>query len=101
MVTFDASLMMLGIGLFYLAYECLSVAFVCDRLFCVKIRGQCYKTFSVCKLQIFVLSWSVCYIRMEKLTKDKYSSLLRKYIFYGQKSFITLGPVDCVAYWNR
>jgi len=29
---------------------------------------------------------------MEKLTNDKHSSLLRKSVNYGQKSFITLGP---------
>ncbi len=54
--------------------------------------GQCYKTFSICKLRIFVLSQSVCYIRMEMLTKDKYSSLLQKYVIYGQKKFNNIGP---------
>ncbi len=29
---------------------------------------------------------------LEKLTNDKHSSLLRKYVIYGQKSFITMGP---------
>ncbi len=30
--------------------------------------------------------------RLEKLAKDKYSSLLRKFVKYAQKSFIALGP---------
>jgi hypothetical protein len=30
--------------------------------------------------------------RLEKLTKGKQSSLLRKSVIYGQKGFITLGP---------
>jgi hypothetical protein len=30
----------------------------------------------------------------EKLTNEKHSSLLRKSVIYGQKSFITLGPGD-------
>ncbi len=38
--------------------------------------GQCYKTFSVRDLQIFVLSQSVCQTRPEKLTNDKHSNLL-------------------------
>jgi hypothetical protein len=29
---------------------------------------------------------------MEKLTKDKYSSLLQKYVIYGQKKFYNIGP---------
>jgi hypothetical protein len=29
---------------------------------------------------------------LEKLAKDKHSSLLRKFVNYGQKGFITLGP---------
>ncbi len=52
--------------------------------------GRCYKTFlSV----IFVLSKSVCQNRLEKLVaRDKHSSLVRKYVNYRQKSFITLAP---------
>jgi hypothetical protein len=30
--------------------------------------------------------------RLEKLAKDKYSSLLRKFVNYGQKSSLTLSP---------
>jgi hypothetical protein len=39
-------------------------------------RGECYKTFSVHDLQIFVLSLSVCQTRQKKLTNYKHSSLL-------------------------
>ncbi len=58
---------------------------------CPMNRGQCYKTFSVRDLQIFVLNQSICQTRLEKLTNDKHSSLLQKSVIYGQKSFITLG----------
>ncbi len=51
--------------------------------------GQCYKTFFVSDLRIFALSQSVFQTRLEKLTNDKHSSLLRKSVIYGQKSFIT------------
>jgi len=30
--------------------------------------------------------------RLEKLAEDKHSRLLHKFVNYGQKSFITLGP---------
>jgi hypothetical protein len=58
----------------------------------IQDRGQCYKTFSVRDLRIFILSWSVSQTRPEKLTNDQHSSLLRKSVIYGQKSFITLAP---------
>ncbi len=53
-------------------------------------RGNVIK--NVSDLLIFVLNKRVCWTRLEKLAKDKYSSLLRKLAKYGQKSFITLGP---------
>jgi hypothetical protein len=40
------------------------------------------------------LSLSVCQIRQEQVAMDKHSSLLRKFVNYEQKSFITLGPGD-------
>ncbi len=44
-------------------------------------------------LRIVVLSWSVGKNRLGKLTRGKHSSsLLRKFVNYGQKSFKTLGP---------
>jgi hypothetical protein len=36
---------------------------------------------------------SVCWTSLEKLTRDKHSSLLRKLVNDGQKSFITLAVV--------
>jgi hypothetical protein len=49
------------------------------------------KLFFVLNLWIFVLA-SVCKARIDKLAKEKHSSLLRKFVNYGQKGFITLGP---------
>ncbi len=49
--------------------------------------GQCYKTFSVSDLQIFLLSKSVCLTRPEKLSNDNHSSLLQKSLIYVKKSF--------------
>jgi hypothetical protein len=46
--------------------------------------GQCYKTFYVCDLRIFVISISVYQTRPEKLTNDKHPRLLQKSIFYGR-----------------
>ncbi len=37
----------------------------------------------VCDVQIFILSYNVCYTKLEKLARDKHSSLLRKYVNYG------------------
>jgi hypothetical protein len=56
------------------------------------IRDQSYKTFYVRNARNFVLSWIVCENRLERLVKDKHSSLLQVFEKYGQKSFITLGP---------
>ncbi len=55
-------------------------------------RGQCYKTFFVRDLPIFILSQSVCYTQLEKFTKDKHSSLLLKSVIYVQKKFYNIGP---------
>ncbi len=54
--------------------------------------GQCYTTFFVPDLRVFVLSQSVCQTRLEKLSNDNYSSLSQKSIVQGQKCFVTLGP---------
>jgi len=40
---------------------------------------------------MFLLSQSVCLIRLEKLAGDKHFSLLRKFANYGQKKFIKYG----------
>ncbi len=94
-------------------------------------QAQCYKTFFVRNLRIFIISQSVCprqvllaqsnvcgntrslpqsgvskrcfirvgsclifkhQTRLERLARDKHSSLLRKPVNYRQKSFIILGP---------
>jgi hypothetical protein len=34
----------------------------------------------------------------KKLAKDKHFSLLRRFVNYGQKSFITLGPVPLLHF---
>jgi hypothetical protein len=53
---------------------------------------QCYITFFVHDLRIFVLSYSVCQTRLEKLTNEKHSSLLRKSVIYIRKKFYNTGP---------
>jgi hypothetical protein len=61
------------------------------------LQGKCYKTFLCPRFtdfhtkieRLFRLDW-------KKLTNDKHSSLLRKSVIYGQKSFITLGPGDVI-----
>ncbi len=58
----------------------------------VAARGQYCKTSLVSDLQIFAQSQIVCQIKLEKLARDKHSGLSRKFVTYGQKSFITLGP---------
>ncbi len=103
---------------------------VLERSCCV-CWGQCYNTFSVCNLRIFMKSRCVCpwqtvpaqarivgearslpqsgaterwftwvgsgltcnhYTRMDRLARDKHSSLLRKFVNYGQKKFYNIGP---------
>ncbi len=39
-----------------------------------------------------VLSQSVCQRRLEKLATEKHTSLFQIFVYYRQKSFITLGP---------
>ncbi len=54
------------------------------------------KTFFACNLFIFVMSKSDCSVRLEKLTMDKRSSLLRKFVNHGRKKFYNFGlRVDC------
>jgi hypothetical protein len=54
--------------------------------------AQCYKTFFVCDLQIFVVSWCVSPLQAFPAYSNKYSSLAQKFVNYGQKSSITLAP---------
>ncbi len=56
-----------------------------------RLRAQCYKTFFVRNLRIFVLRWSVYQNRLEKLSKDKNSSLLHKLVNYGHRKFHNIG----------
>ncbi len=59
---------------------------------CVK----CNKNFFACNLQFFVISQSVCQTRLEKLARDKHSSLLCKFVNYGRKKFYNVGAcVQC------
>jgi hypothetical protein len=53
-------------------------------MFVSKIIAQCYKTFFVCSLRFFVIGWSVCETRFEKLTRDKHSISLQMFIKYGR-----------------
>ncbi len=59
------------------------------------------QNFFVQNLWIFLLGQSVCQTRLEKLDKDKHSSLIRKSANHGKKSFITLGPGVAVKYYTR
>ncbi len=56
----------------------------------IDTRAQCYKTFSVHDLRICILSQSVCQTRLEKLTNDKHSSLVRKSTNHRQKRFYNI-----------
>jgi hypothetical protein len=55
----------------------------------INSQGQSHKTFYVSNLRIFVLSKSICKNRLEKLARDKHSSLLLKLVNYKQ-DFLTL-----------
>jgi hypothetical protein len=60
-----------------------------------KSWAQCYKTFYVRKLQIFVISYSVCHRQAFLVYYNKHSSLVRKYVNHEQES-LTLAPVPNV-----
>jgi hypothetical protein len=64
-----------------------------ERLFLVSFSslGPMLHNFFVRDLQIFELSFSVCWTRLEKLTNDKHSSLLGNLVINRQKSFLPLG----------
>ncbi len=55
------------------------------KFYNIDTRGQCYKTFSVRDLRIFILSQSVCQTKLKRLTNEKHSSLLRKFVNYRHK----------------
>jgi hypothetical protein len=57
--------------------------------------GPMLQNFFIRNLQIFALSLFVCKKRLEKLARYKHPSLLQKlqkFVNYGHKSFIILGP---------
>ncbi len=58
----------------------------------LQTRGQCYKTFLVRDLRIFILSQSVCYTRLKKLARYKTLQFLQKFVNYRQKKFYNIGP---------
>jgi hypothetical protein len=63
-----------------------------------KVGSEVGSGANVIKLFLFVIfgfsDKARVFVRLDwkKLTNDKHSSLLRKSVIYGQKSFITLGP---------
>ncbi len=71
----------------------------CNKL----TRGQCYKTFFVRNLQIFVLSLSVCTWQAFPADSNKHSSLVQKFVNYGQNMFYNIGPslLSCRINYNR
>ncbi len=54
--------------------------------------GECYRTLLSLIYKRFVLSQSVCQTRVEKFAWNKCSILLRKFVNYGRKKFITFTP---------
>jgi hypothetical protein len=54
--------------------------------------AQCYKTFYGRIFRTSVVSYSVCKTWLERFAIVKHSSLVRKSVNHGQKSFITFGP---------
>ncbi len=56
-----------------------------------QVGGQCYKTISVRDLWNFILSQNVCQTRLERVARDKHSSLLRTFVNYGRKKFYNIG----------
>jgi hypothetical protein len=116
-------------------YACAFLSFphffgCCKNVATKLIWNQCYKTFYIRNLRIFIISWSVytgkfvqpsiifvsktrayprrvpfscsilgsgpClthkhWIRLERLARDKHSSLLRNFVDYWRKNLTTLG----------
>ncbi len=56
------------------------------------IMAQCYKTFYIRDLQIFILSSNVFWTMLEKLARDKRSGFIWKFIIYIRKKLYNLGP---------
>ena len=81
--------------------ECLSMARLSSLVYCLRERPGAYPIVEHLKgssiVQAPVLPTKT---KLERLARDKHSSLLQKSVNYGEKSFITLGPgrVDWVFY---
>jgi hypothetical protein len=54
--------------------------------------GQCYKTFFVRDLQIFVKGWSVRPQQAFPAYSNKHSRFVRKFVNYGRKRIYNIGP---------
>ncbi len=69
---------------------------ICKLCFCndfiVKAQGPMLKKIWLIKISNFVISQSVCLWQAFPSQSNKHSSFARKFVNYGQKSFITLGP---------
>ncbi len=63
-----------------------------QKSFTILTPGANIKNFFVHNLSTFLLSQSIFYTRVEKLAKDKQSSLVRIFANYRQKSFIRSTP---------
>ncbi len=61
--------------------------------------GQCYKTFLVCNLQVFVMSWSVCPWQAFQVYSNKQCSLVQKSVNHRPIKFYNIGPF-CEYYTN-
>ncbi len=70
--------------------SCCKASSSSDSFFAV--WGQCCKTFYVRDLRIFVISLSVCPWQAFPDYSNKHTSLVQKFVNYGQKSSITLTP---------
>ncbi len=55
-------------------------------------RGQCYNTFYIRNLQIFVLSYSIRTWKAFQAWFNKHSSLVWKFVNYGRKKYYNIGP---------
>ncbi len=86
------------------------------KLFCSKISDYCNKLEHSSLASFSCLVWCEspfgCFsqvgssyslkhcIRLERVARDKLSNLLRKFIYYGQKSYITLVPEYIFVIWT-
>ncbi len=74
------------------SFVCYGMNYGCNKFYDTGPCGQCYKTFYSRNLRIFAQSQCVCQNRLEKLARDKHSSLVQKFVNYRQKMFYNIGP---------